>query len=408
MRGTRWIAVKVAAAVAAGVVASTVAAGPAQAAMVRWQLHNSNAAGGVEYAFSWPDIPSSCQPVIGDWNGNTTDTVGVACPVDDVWTWAMQNQHDNSGTDAQFRWGSNGCLPLVGDWNGNGTTTPGIVCISGSGWRWRLSNVNSTNGVDYDFGWGSSNGCWPIVGDWDGNGTTTVGTVCPKADGGWRWIMTNHNAASGIAHDFGWGTTANCHPQVGDWNGDGTTTVGLACRADDVWRWRMTNHNAASGVNYDFRWGTTNQRPITGDWNGDGTTTVGLSTLQPPPPPNVPLPPSGSDLCARVGYEAGFRGDRLVVAVAVGLAESSCRPNATNSNGPTSGCPNGSIDRGLWQINSCYHSEVGVTCAFDPRCNAREAYRISSGGTNWQPWATYNNGRYQSFLDEARAAVNRL
>jgi hypothetical protein len=384
-----------------------VATAPAQAAVVRWSLHNANAAGGVEHGFGWPDVPGSCTPVIGDWNGNGTDTVGVVCPVDDVWTWAMQNQHDGSATDAQFRWGSNGCLPTVGDWNGDGTTTPGTVCIDGHGWRWKLSNANHQGGIDVQFGWGSSDGCWPIVGDWDGNGTTTPGLVCPRADGGWRWLMTNYNASSGEAHDFGWGST-DCFPQIGDWNGDGKDTPGQVCRANAEWRWLMTNYNASSGVAHDFRWGSTGQRPIVGDWNGDGRTTVGTTTLQPPPPPTAPLPPPGADLCARVGFDAGFRGERLVVAVAVGLAESSCRPDARLANGPTAGCPNGSVDRGLWQINSCYHPQVTNACAFDARCNARETYRISSGGTSWQPWVTYNTGRYRDFLAAARAAVNRL
>jgi hypothetical protein len=302
MRGKRWLAVKAAAVIAAGAVFPVVTGTPAQAAVVRWQLHDVNAAGGVEHSFGWPDVPSSCQPVVGDWNGNTTDTVGVACPVDDVWTWAMQNQHDDSDADAQFRWGSNACLATVGDWNGDGTTTPGLVCISGTGWRWQLSNVNGDNGVNFDFKWGSSNGCWPIVGDWNGDGTTTPGLVCPTSDNGWRWMMTNYNAESSVGPDFRWGTATNCYPQVGDWNGDGKTTPGQVCRtADNVWRWMMTNYNAESSVGPDFRWGSTSQRPIVGDWNGDGTTTVGLSTLQPPPPPvpptagySLPLPRSAA------------------------------------------------------------------------------------------------------------------
>jgi peptidoglycan hydrolase-like protein with peptidoglycan-binding domain len=117
---------------------------------------------------------------------------------------------------------------------------------------------------------------------------------------------------------------------------------------------------------------------------------------------------TGADLCARVGYDAGFRGERLVTAVAVALAESSCRPSASNTNGPTAGCPNGSTDRGLWQINNCYHPSVTNTCAYNAACNARAAYSISSSGSNWQPWSTYNSGRYRSFLTQARAAVNRL
>ncbi|MEU7955963.1 transglycosylase SLT domain-containing protein [Micromonospora humida] len=116
----------------------------------------------------------------------------------------------------------------------------------------------------------------------------------------------------------------------------------------------------------------------------------------------------GIDLCAQVAYAAGFRNNPLVTAVAVAMAESSCNPSAVGSNGPTAGCPNGSLDRGLWQINNCYHPTVNDSCAYNSQCNANAAYSISSGGSNWQPWSTYNNGAYTAYLSAAQAAVARL
>ena len=117
---------------------------------------------------------------------------------------------------------------------------------------------------------------------------------------------------------------------------------------------------------------------------------------------------AAADTCAKVASRAGFSGDRLVTAVAVGMGESSCRPDAHNSNGPTKGCPNGSVDRGLWQINSCWHPAVSKNCAYDAQCNAHAAYRISSKGANFTPWVAYTNGSYRKHLDAARAAVGRL
>jgi hypothetical protein len=113
----------------------------------------------------------------------------------------------------------------------------------------------------------------------------------------------------------------------------------------------------------------------------------------------------GADLCAQVGNQAGFpRGERLVLAVAIGLAESSCNSAATHRNRGR----NCSVDRGLWQINGCSHPEVSVGCAFQARCNAKAAYRISASGRNFRPWATYGSGQYRRFMAPARAAVNRL
>jgi hypothetical protein len=117
---------------------------------------------------------------------------------------------------------------------------------------------------------------------------------------------------------------------------------------------------------------------------------------------------AAADLCAEVASHAGFSGDRLVTAVAVGMGESSCRPDAHNANGPTKGCPNGSVDRGLWQINNCWHPSVSKSCAYDAQCNANAAYRISAKGANFKPWVAYTNGSYEQHLDAARAAVSRL
>jgi hypothetical protein len=114
------------------------------------------------------------------------------------------------------------------------------------------------------------------------------------------------------------------------------------------------------------------------------------------------------DLCATVASRAGFSGEGLVTAVAVGMGESSCRPDAQNTNGPTKGCPNGSVDRGLWQINSCWHPSVSTSCVYDAQCNANAAYRISAKGANFTPWVVYTNGSYRKYLDAARAAVSRL
>lgn len=50
---------------------------------------------------------------------------------------------------------------------------------------------------------------------------------------------------------------------------------------------------------------------------------------------------------------------------------------------------NGTIDRGLWQINSTHGSQS----SFDIMTNARAAVAISNNGTNWRPWCTaYSDG----------------
>lgn len=93
---------------------------------------------------------------------------------------------------------------------------------------------------------------------------------------------------------------------------------------------------------------------------------------------------------------AGTGGDPQT-AVAVALAESGGDPAAKSA-------PNAdqwrSIDRGLWQINDHWHPEVTDACAYDAACNARAAYAISNGWTDFSPWSTYQSGGYQQFMPQ--------
>jgi hypothetical protein len=76
------------------------------------------------------------------------------------------------------------------------------------------------------------------------------------------------------------------------------------------------------------------------------------------------------------------------IAAAIALAESGGDPNSENHNA------NGTIDRGLWQINSIH----GAQSTFDIAGNVRAAIAISSNGRNWIPWTTYNTGAYRQFM----------
>jgi len=105
---------------------------------------------------------------------------------------------------------------------------------------------------------------------------------------------------------------------------------------------------------------------------------------------------------AQIAYNAGFRGDGLVNAIAIGWAESSLIPDNINTTG---NYPPGSRDRGIWQINDHFHSEVTDDCAFKPICAAGQTYRISKGGTDWHEWTTLGGKRYNDYLPTARAAA---
>lgn len=106
---------------------------------------------------------------------------------------------------------------------------------------------------------------------------------------------------------------------------------------------------------------------------------------------------------ARYAAKAGFSGNDLVIAVAVSQQESGWIPTRDN----TGLNKDGSVDYGLWQINSVHKSifEKYHNNWKDPLTNAQMAYEIfkSSG---WRAWSTYKNGNYKKSLVAAQAAVS--
>lgn len=109
---------------------------------------------------------------------------------------------------------------------------------------------------------------------------------------------------------------------------------------------------------------------------------------------------------AQLALDSGLPSSQLVTAVAIAKAESSWQTNAQNYN------TDGSYDFGLWQINTVHRGSYTVnefkSRMFDPKLNAQQMYLISSGGTNWTPWVTYNKGAYRQYLGDAQDAVQKM
>ncbi len=133
-----------------------------------------------------------------------------------------------------------------------------------------------------------------------------------------------------------------------------------------------------------------------------------VGTIGGGPDPVLPVAARGAPGLAVAAAQAGFTGQGLRLAVAVGLAESGGNPTARGPNPPTPGCPAGSLDRGAWQLNNCYHPEVSDACADDLGCAARETYRISAAGSDWSEWTTYTSGAYRAQLPAADQALATL
>jgi hypothetical protein len=152
------------------------------------------------------------------------------------------------------------------------TRTPDTVGVfdPGSG-TFYLRNSSSGGGPDVQpFAFGGA-GWTPLAGDWDGDGSTTIGVFAP--DG--TWYLRNQNSGGGAhAGPFAFGG-AGWIPLAGDWDGDGVTTIGVFDPATATFYLRNSNTPGAPDV-APFAYGAPGWLPVAGDWNGDGVTTIGV------------------------------------------------------------------------------------------------------------------------------------
>lgn len=131
-----------------------------------------------------------------------------------------------------------------------------------------LRNSLTSGFADVAFFFGQGNDI-PLSGDWDGDGTTTIG-VFRIVSGAATFFLRNSNSAGFADVSFSFGAPGDI-PVVGDWNGDGRDTVGVF--RNGVFLLRNTNSAGMADSIVNFGLGT--DVPVVGDWDGNGTTTVG-------------------------------------------------------------------------------------------------------------------------------------
>jgi len=195
--------------------------------------------------------------VMGDWDGNGTDTPGVIRGD----TWWLSNDF-NANVARTFKYGVSGDQFVAGDWNGDGIDTPGVV----RGNTWYLSDSFGGSG-DHVFTYGNP-GDFAVVGDWDADGTDRPGVI---RNGVW-WLSNGFDAV--VATSFPFGLLGD-KPVVGDWDNDGRDTPGVVRSAE----WFISN-GLGDDRSLTFVYGYAGDRPLAGDFNGDGSDTFGVQRDQ--------------------------------------------------------------------------------------------------------------------------------
>ena len=232
-------------------------------ATATWFLRNSNSSGAPDagsFAYGAPNW----YPVTGDWNGDGLTTIGVVNLTTE--TWYLRNSNSAGlPSIAPFQYGAPGWIPVVGDWTGTGHT--GIGVFNPQTATWYLRNEDSAGLPDAGSFVSGAPGWKPVAGDWTGVGHGGIGVFDP-ATANW-YLRTELSSGSPDANPggapFSYGA-AGWTPIVGDWSGQGKTTVGVVDPTSATWYLR--NSNSSGPTNFTpFAFGMAGWGAVVGDWD---------------------------------------------------------------------------------------------------------------------------------------------
>ena len=195
------------------------------------------------------------------------DQVGVVDQSQGLWS-----LRDDAGGTFTFYFGNPGDVPFAGDWDCDGVDTPGLYRQSDGYVYLRNSNTQGIADVSFFFG---NPGDVPIAGDFNNNGCDTVSIYRPSQG---RVFIINKlgsgDAGLGVAElDYYFGNPGDT-PFTGDFNNDGTDTVGLYRESTGSMYFR--NSHTQGIADFDFFFGNPGDRFVGGDWTGDGTDSPGV------------------------------------------------------------------------------------------------------------------------------------
>jgi hypothetical protein len=216
--------------------------------------------------------------------------------------WTLASTDAESQPARKLLFGMRDAIPITGDFNGDGVSDIGVfkdgqwfIDVNGNG-VWDEGDLWAKLGYEGDK---------PVAGDWDGDGKDDIGVFGRAWAGDPRHIAhepglpDSHNVKKGsreknvpppphkatmgvralkltsrgetradvIDHVFNYGTPHDV-PLVGDWNGDGTDTIGVF--RDGQWYLDVDGDGKWTSVDKTHRFGQKGDVPVVGDFNGDG------------------------------------------------------------------------------------------------------------------------------------------
>jgi hypothetical protein len=228
-----------------------------------FSLRNSNSAGQPDITARLDNLqgPDVKLPVVGDWNADGVDTIGVFDTTTGVFSLSDTNAN-NAPVNYTFTLGNPDDTPFAGRWTDDMPASGVGVYRNTNGILYQKKQL--TTGFSDFFAVFGNPGDVGVAGDWDGNGFDSVGIYRASNT---SWFLSNNSTPSGVTFsdiDFVW-TTGGGRPLVGDWDADKTTTVGYYSVGGNF---VLHSTNAAAGADNTFAFGGggTKTYPIAGKW----------------------------------------------------------------------------------------------------------------------------------------------
>jgi hypothetical protein len=223
----------------------------------RWHIRQP---GRADYTFWYGTTGDT--PLLGDWDGDGWDTPGMYRSSTGL-AYLTNELPPDAGVGLAdplftFYFGAPGDQILVGDWNSDGTDTLGIRRDT----RVYLTNVNATSRSEWDF-WFGIHADVAVAGDPDGNGFDNVFLFRPAS--GFVHYTTATPGGSGLMArtmgEFYFGVAGD-RLVVGDWDGDGVDAAGIFRPSRQTIYLRNSLDTGPADIA--FEWGETDWTPVAG------------------------------------------------------------------------------------------------------------------------------------------------
>ena len=253
-------------------------------------------------------------PLSGDLR-RTGDMYGFFNPINNAFTFYEYRDDGQKVGETVRHFGTTNDIPVIGDWDGDGYDEIGIYrpdngvgqsefhLVEGE-WDSLSTYVGAADKV---IQFGSYPDDIPIAGDWDGDGDDDIGGFYPVDK---KFYLYTLNWGAGTKTPYGgdpaFGEPSDNKPIIGDWDGDGDDDIGMFRPKDHTNEFHLdlglTGGQPEMGP---YSLGNVGDEPLIGNWSRDGGDNLGVyrpvdGTFHPAPN----LPPDTTDPIISISYPA--------------------------------------------------------------------------------------------------------